>query len=262
MGNKSTVKGLTVSVAGGNKNYAATFSGGSVGIGTSAPNTVLDIDGDVAWREYNYTANLSTVNNNMDFDGSNNKHSFVRVGTSTSGDVELTGLKGGYSGKMVTVYNATGHGLRLSHEDANSTDTNRINTAADADVLLLPGAAYQLIYSGIDKRWVVAFSGPGELTSLGNKEINISGGGETLPSTTASYIQINTPTVAPNRYGVYLADGVNPGQILVIQNKGPKTIYFEGTNVVWDNTTDLQDGESIIAVWNGTAWVQVARASN
>jgi hypothetical protein len=163
---------------------------------------------------------------------------------------------------MVTLYNATGHGMRLKHESANSTDTNRIVTAADADVLLIPGAAYQLIWSGIDKRWVVAFSGPGELTSLGNKEIQISGGGETLPSTTASYIQINTPTTTPNRYGVYLADGVNPGQILVIQNKGPKTIYFLGTNVVWDNTTDLQDGESIICVWNGTAWVQVARASN
>jgi hypothetical protein len=198
----------------------------------------------------------------MDFDGNDNNHSFIRIGTTLTADAILTGMEGGYSGKIVVLYNATGKSIRLKHEGTTSTAANRINTAADADVLLLDGAAYQLMYSGTDQRWIVAFSGPGALTSLGNKEVSIAGTGETLPSTTASYIQINTPTVNPNRYGVYLQDGINPGQILVIQNKGPKTIYFEGTNTVWDNTTDLQDGESIILVWNGTAWVQVARASN
>lgn len=262
MGSNSVVRGLVISASGGTANYSALFTSGNVGVGTSTPNTSLDIEGDIAYREYNFTGSFSGTKNDMNFDGQNNKHSFIRVGTATSADVILTGLAGGYSGKIVVLYNATGHGIRLKHEGTSSVASNRINTAADADVLLLDGAAYQLMYSGVDQRWIVAFSGPGELTSLGNKEVSISGTGETLPSTSASYIQINTPTTNPNRYGVYLENGLNPGQILVIQNKGPKTVYFEGDNAVWDNTTDLQDGESIILVWNGTAWVQVARASN
>lgn len=262
-GNGTRLTGLRVNVSGADTNRAAILNGGFVGINTDYPKVYLDVAGDVAFREYNYTGSLGSTNHDKDFDNLGNKASFIRIGTATTGDVEITGIVGGYSGKILNIYNSTGHGIRFSHEDLNSAAANRINTSAEADVMLLNGNTYQLIYSGTESRWVVAYSGPGELSQLGNKEVSLNATGETIPSSTASYIQIKTPnTQNPNRYEVLLEDGTTPGQILVIQNLGPKTIYFDESNVVWDNTSDLQDGESIITVWNGTAWVQVARASN
>jgi hypothetical protein len=260
--NPSKATGLYINVTGADTNRAAIITGGNSGFGTTNPSTRVDIAGDFAMREYNYTANLATTNDNVDFDGQNNRHSFYRIASSTTSQISISGIKGGYDGKLLILYNATGYPIRLKH--SNSTDTtNRIKTGAKADVLLLPGNSYQLIYSGTEKNWVVAFSGPGELAQLGNKEINLSGQDQTLPSSVASYIQVTTPNVSNvNTYTVALEDGTTPGQILVVQNKGPKKIAFNTTNAVWDNTTDLQAGESIILVWNGTKWVQVARASN
>ena len=252
--NPSRATGLKIKVSGADTNRAAIISGGNVGVNTDYPKVYLDVAGDVAYRE--------NSNDAMNFDGKGNRFSFLRIGSSTTQMVEIKGIKGGYDGKVLTMYNATGQTIRLANKAANDS-TNSIKSGANADLLLLPGNSYQLIYSGTEKLWIVAYSGPGDLAQLGNKEVNITGDGETLPSSVASYIQINTPnTNNVNTYNVALEDGTTPGQILVVQNKGPKKISFDTTNAVWDNTTDLQDGESIILVWNVTAWVQVARASN
>jgi len=260
--NPSRATGLRIKVAGADTNRAAIISGGNVGVNTDYPKVYLDVAGDVAYREFNYTGNLGTTNDALNFDGKGNRFSFLRIASSLNNMVEIKGLKGGYDGKVLTMYNATGQTIRLSNKAA-ADSTNSIKSGANADLLLLPGNSYQLIYSGTEKLWIVAYSGPGDLAQLGNKEVNITTDGETLPSSVASYIQINTPnTQNVNTYNVALEDGTTPGQILVVQNKGPKKIAFDTTNAIWDNTSDLQDGESIILVWNGENWVQVARASN
>ena len=258
----SKATGLKIDVTGADTNVAAIINGGFVGVNTEYPQVYLDVAGDVAMREYNFTGNLATVNDNVDFDGEGNRHSFIRVASNLSAAVRIDGLKGGYDGKIIKLYNATSQSILLAHEGSNQAGNN-ITTGANADVLLLPGNTYELIYSGTEQNWIVAFSGPGELAQLGNKSVSISAQNETLPSSVSSYIQITTPDVnSINTYDVALEDGTTPGQILVVQNKGPKKIAFETTNAVWDNSTDLQTGESIILVWNGDSWVQVARASN
>jgi len=260
--NPSKATGLRIDVSGAETNRAAIITGGNVGINTTSPKVYLDVAGDFAMREYNYTGNLATTNDGVDFDGNNNRHSFIRIASTISGQVSIKGFKGGYDGKLLVLYNATGQSIKLVNNNS-SDSTQEIVTGANSDILLLPGNTYQLMYSATEKHWIVAFSGPGDLAQLGNKEVTISGQYESLPSSVASYIQINTPNVTgTNTYFVSLEDGTTPGQILVVQNKGPKKIAFDTTNAVWDNTTDLQDGESIILVWNGDAWVQVARASN
>ena len=198
----------------------------------------------------------------MDFDGNGNQHSYVRLASPISALVTIRGIAGGENGKILTLYNATDQTVKLVNNGAADT-TNSIITGAGADLLLLPGNTYQMMYSEAEKNWVVAFSGPGELSQLGNKEVGPIAEAEVLPSSVASYIQVTTPnTQNVNTYNVSLEDGTTPGQILVVQNKGPKKIAFDTTNAIWDNTSDLQDGESIILIWNGAAWVQVARASN
>ncbi|RPI66458.1 MAG: hypothetical protein EHM43_11385 [Ignavibacteriae bacterium] len=262
-GNGTTLLGLNVNVSGSDTNRAAIFSGGFVGVNTDYPKVYLDVDGDFAMREHNYTSNLSTTNHNVDFDGSNNKHSFIRIGSSLSGEVNVTGFKGGYSGKLLILYNATGHPIRINH-DIGSDSVNRVKSGVSSDLLLLPGNSYQFIYSGTEKRWIVAFSGPGELENLGNKTVNIGGQNETLPSSLASYIQVKTPNVNPagGTYLTYLADGTTPGQLLVVQCLGPKSISFGGTNITTQTSAlNLSTGGSVILVWNGSKWVQVGEAS-
>lgn len=261
-GNGTRLVGLRVDVSGADTNRAAIFNGGNVGINTDFPRVFLDVAGDFAMREFNYTGNLSSTNHNVDFDGNNNRSSFVRIGTNLSGEVTITGFKGGFSGKLLTIYNATGYGIRIKHNSGSDT-ANRIKSGVESDLQLLAGNSYQFIYSGVDRRWIVAFAGPGELDNLGNRTVNIGGQNETLPSSVASYIQVKTPQANGNTvYETYLADGTTPGQLLVVQCLGPGRIDFIGTNIdTQTSNTVLSTGGSIILVWNGSKWVQIAEAS-
>jgi hypothetical protein len=257
-----TKRGLHVAVSGGTNNYAAIFENGRVGIGVTAPNTTFDLSGTTAVREYNYTGSLSATNHNVDFTGTSNSSSFVRVGSSTSATVSITGFAGGGDGKSLIVYDANGFGLRLEHEDVNSTSTNRIKAPNSTDFVIIRGAAYQLLYSGTDQRWIVAFSGPGEITTLGNANVTVSSTvAYNLPSSLSSYIQV-TSTYPGNDCFATFEDGTSPGQILVVQTLGPDILKFSGSNFAPDNSTNLQDDESIPFIWNGTRWVQMAEASN
>ncbi len=257
-----TRRGLHIAVTGATNNYAAIFESGRVGVGVVAPNTTFDVSGTTATREFNYTANLSATNNNVDFTGDGNTSSFVRVGSTTSGTVSITGFAGGSNGKVLTVYNATGYGLRLEHNDAGSTAANRIKAPNSTDFVIIPGAAYQLVYSETDQRWIVAFSGPGEITTLGNANVTVTTSSSyQLPSSMSSYIQVTSNCPGNDCFATF-EDGISPGQILVVQNLGPDILKFSGSNFAPDNSTNLQDDESIPFIWNGTKWVQMAEASN
>jgi hypothetical protein len=259
--NPSKAMGLYIDVSGADTNRAAVFKGGHVGVNTDYPNVYLDVAGDIAYREYNFTGNLGTTNNNVDFDGQNNRSSFIRIGTATSADITISGIKGGKDGKVLILYNATGNAIKIKHEGTTSDAANRFRSGVSGDLQLLPGNSYQLIYSGYEQRWIIAFAGPGELENLGNKTVTIPGNNATLPSSIASYIQVKTPTGQTN-YDLYLDNGVSPGQLLVVNNLGPKKIDFVGTNIQLQTSHAALDvGGSIIFVWNGVKWIQIAEAS-
>lgn len=251
---------LIVDAQGAATNYAALFLNGRVGINTSAPATALDINGDVAFREVNYTTTLSTTNNDVVF-STNNNYSYVRVGGTQTAAFNITGIAGGQSGKMIIVYNATSFNMTLVHESTSSTAANRIKSPGGSNILVTPGSAIQLLYSGNESRWRLAFAGPGALSQFGNADVTVTNG-SVLPTSTASYLKLTTGT-ALNRYDASLEDGVVAGQILVVQNGGPKIVDLTGTNFIVDGSFNgMADGDSIIFVWNGTKWQQVARQSN
>ena len=260
--NPSIATGLRIDVSGADTNRAAILMGGFVGINTEYPEVYLDITGDVAYNEFNFMGNMSTTMDAVDFDGEGNRHSFIRIGTQLTSTITIKGLKGGYDGKMMKIYNASGKTIKIANKAA-ADSVNNIKTTG-GDLLFLDGNVYELMYSGIEKNWLVAFSGPGEISTLGNEDVGpVDADDYVLPSSTASYIQVTTSGANGSKYDVILEDGTSPGQLLVVQNLGPHVIQFTGTNVILDNAdTDLNDNESIIFIWNGSDWVQVARASN
>jgi hypothetical protein len=253
-----------VSAAGGTNNYAAVFPTGNVGVGTSTPNVMLDVNGAIALREYNYTGTINSTNNNMDFTGGGNTSSFIRVASTMSANVELTGLAGGYSGKIIKIYNASTEGIRVKHLSGSSNSSNQIKTSTSGDLMISPGLTYEFLYSGADGKWLVTSSSPGGITTFGQESVNINAS-TVLPASTASYIQVTAPNSLCSGSGcnVTLEDGVTVGQIVVIQNNGPGKINFTGTNFsATNNDDDLVANNTIPFMWSGTKWVQMAAASS
>jgi hypothetical protein len=257
----SRATGLRVTVSGADTNVAATFMGGRSGFGTTTPSTTMDVLGDVAFRELNYTGTLNATNDNVNFDGQGNRYSFVRISSTLTSDVQINGIAGGYNGKLLRIYNSTGKTIKIKNL-GSSTPANSIKTSSNADLLLLSGNTYEFVYSGSLGNWLVTFSGPSELAQYNNQTVGPITNNTTLPTTTASYLQVTTET-SNNKYSVFLDNGTTAGQILVVQNNGPKPLTFNGSNIALSSAnSDLSNNEAIVFIWSGTKWVQVARAQN
>jgi hypothetical protein len=136
---------------GGSERIRVTNSG-KVGVGTTTPNVMLDVSGDVATRKMDDTLSNGTNNNVSTVNTSN-----LRI-TGPTASFTLTGFTGGYDGKRIHIYNATSQTMFLANQNTSSTDTNRIVTLAGGDIGLVPvgtdGSAIDLIYDGSIKRWV------------------------------------------------------------------------------------------------------------
>ncbi len=163
--------GLNVNVTGAtnsSNNYAALFNGGYVGVGTTAPAVSLDVAKDFATREYNYTTSLSGTVNDVNFDGSNNQTSYVRI-QNASAAFSLTGIAGGANGKHMTIYNGTSQTMTIVNQSASSTAANRIVTGTVANLPLPSTGSASFVYSSQESRWICyAISGAAGWLYTGN----------------------------------------------------------------------------------------------
>ena len=133
---------------------AFSFTGGNiyaqgVGIDVSSPNTKLDVNGDFALRVGSLTLGNGT-NHNIAV----GSKSFIRISGPTN-NFTITGISGGVDGKMIIIYNSTGHQMSITHQGTGSSASNRIICSNGANVNILPYGTATLIYSAIDSRWVL-----------------------------------------------------------------------------------------------------------
>lgn len=228
-----------------------------VGLRTSTPQTALDVNGDIAIRELNYTTSLSGTVNNIDFSGDGNRRSFVRVAT-TSSNVSLTGLSGGVNGKVITVYNASSNTIILKHLNASSATANRIVTPTGQDFLIPPRNSANFIYSSTDQAWIT-YQSSGSGTGSGGlaTETNITSA-TTLPTSQNSYIRV---TGGNDDADVNLEDGLYIGQIVIIENAMPgggDEFDIRSAELAQGfGDLEVERGHAVMLVWNGTRWVPI-----
>ncbi len=252
--------GLEVAVSGGTRNYAATFTGGRVGVGTSTPGTALEITGDVAYTEFNYTTALAASNNNLDFDGAANNFALIRIGTQAA-PFTITGFAGGVAGKTFTLMNSSGQPMTISSASAASTATNRFITPGNDAIVIPSQSTVSFHYSGIESRWFVGAVSPLNFTGYPLTEANVGGTATVLPTATASYIKVTNNDVNKD---VTLENGVATGQVLIIQNNTSSSYYIRvtGTNVeVASADATIQPGQALFMVWDGSKWQTVSAKS-
>lgn len=126
-------------------------SNGRTGINTSAPQTFLDINGDIALQPYNLL--LGIAGGPYSNVATNNK-SFLHI-TGPAGPFSVSGFQNGYNGKILVVVNMTGQNMTIENLDTDSDPVNRINTLSGGNITTTGNGSVTMIYSGEENRWMV-----------------------------------------------------------------------------------------------------------
>ena len=124
----------------------------SMGVNMSAgatPNTMLDVNGGVSFREGTALACVNGINNDIVLAN----YSFYRI-TGPTAAFSITGFSNGTDGRVLTVINASGQSLTLSHL-TSSTSANQVNTGGSPVVLPANGVA-TFIYNANLTKWIVS----------------------------------------------------------------------------------------------------------
>ena len=77
----------------------------------------------------------------------------------------ISGIVGGYAGRMLWAFNRGSNPIDFSHNDAASTDVNRILTMDGGTARLRPGAVALLLYDGTATRWRMLLGGSAGATA-------------------------------------------------------------------------------------------------
>jgi len=121
---------------------------GKIGIGITTPNTLVDIDGDIATRENHII--LGGSSNNVGI----GNFTFIRI-TGPTANYDITGFAGGVEGKMLIVANNSGYSLTFKNSNAGSTASNQLLLHNNADVIIQKNGGSIFIYSAALSRWIM-----------------------------------------------------------------------------------------------------------
>jgi trimeric autotransporter adhesin len=117
---------------------------------STLPNTTLDVNGAVSYREGTPLVVSNGINNNVVLDSM----SFYRI-TAPTANFTITGLTNGQNGRVLILVNATSFTMTLGHLTGTSTAANQIKTASSADLIVASNGIVNLMYNTNLTKWIV-----------------------------------------------------------------------------------------------------------
>ena len=140
----------------------------NVGIGTTTPQTKLDINGDIALRSADLTIS-TTYTYALDVNSVKQSNYKLKQPILPIGNFVLAGIAAGVEGRLITLTNRTSSSMEIYNEDVNATAANRIQTGTGNTVAIYPNGNVTLQYDATDQRW--------SIKSMHNNSLNYFGGG-------------------------------------------------------------------------------------
>ncbi len=132
------------------KTFFNITSAGNVGIGSTVPATLLDVNGSLAYREGTALSLVNGTNDNI----ATGAYSFFRI-TGPTAAFTITGLAGGVDGRIITLYNTTAQNMTIAN-NSTSTAANQILTITGGNFTTPIGPnVINLQYNATAGRWLV-----------------------------------------------------------------------------------------------------------
>ena len=125
-----------------NLNRMSIAAGGNVVVGTTTPNSKLQIDGDFSLNKKLLVTTTGALNN-LDRTGS----SIIKF--TGSGSVTLTGVAGGQDGMLLYIYSNASTTLNLTDESGSSLAANRLKMGANQTITGVGGCRTSCTLSAV-----------------------------------------------------------------------------------------------------------------
>lgn len=123
----------------------------NIGFGTNQPQTMVDLNGDLAIRSTALTLANGVLNA---VDVTTPKFSSFRV-TGPNAPFTIAGMVAASEGKLVTLFNRSGQNMAVANEAGTGNANARIITGTDANINVPNNASIQFQYDNTLTRWVV-----------------------------------------------------------------------------------------------------------
>jgi hypothetical protein len=123
----------------------------NIGFGTNQPQTIVDLNGDLAIRSTPLTLANGVLNA---VDVTTPKFSSFRV-TGPNAPFTIAGMVAGYEGKLVTLFNRSGQTMTVANEAGTANANARIITGTESGINIPNNASIQFQYDNTLFRWVV-----------------------------------------------------------------------------------------------------------